>query len=317
MVIDTTELKLGSLSTWVTSARGSDREGVSVDIRMGAPMAGQPKVSKALTALAMSSFNLKEGSKQPAQLDTVKLADLDFTPYDGTEGHYRFTCVTVTPAARGKDAQVDMIIELVRPDQVAFKTWSQLDRDRKLALENAFAKLGFVKAEPRLEDKDPVETWLPDQWGQVLQALEKIPKEALGAVPGVRWVRGHGDKGPTGEGGHFDWDSAGTRKLTLYDGAFKGSDEGLIALIAHELGHALSAKPQTEKKGGTVASSAAWKAAVRADGGKAITDYGTKDPEEAYADAYSMFVTEPETMKVLRPKQFEFFTTNPTGQAPP
>jgi hypothetical protein len=224
--------------------------------------------------------------------------------------------VTVTPKARGKDAKVDMIIELVHEAPADFKTWSQLDRGRKLALENAFAKLGFVKAEPSFSDAESVEQWLPDQWGQVLQALEKIPKEALGAVPGVRWVRGHGDKGPTGEGGHFAWDSSGTRKLTLYDGAFKGSDEGLIALIAHELGHALSSKPQTEKKGGTVANSAAWKAAVRADGGKAITDYGAKDPEEAYADAYSMYVTERETMKVLRPKQFEFFEQNPTGQAP-
>ena len=80
--------------------------------------------------------------------------------------------------------------------------------------------------------------------------------------------------------------------LTLDDGAFKGSDEGLVALIARRAGHALSAKPQTEKKGaGTVAAGAAWKAAVTADGGKALTDYGKKDPEEAYADAYSMFLT--------------------------
>jgi len=95
-----------------------------------------------------------------------------------------------------------------------------------------------------------------------------------------------------------------------------GSDEGVVALIAHELGHALSSKPQTEKKGGTVANSAAWKAAVAADGGKALTSYGAQDPEESYADAYSMFLTERETMRILRPKQFEFFTKNPSGQAP-
>jgi hypothetical protein len=152
----------------------------------------------------------------------------------------------------------------------------------------------------------------------VLQALERIPDAALAAVPGVRWVRGHGDKGRTGESGYFARDGKGSRTLTLYDGAFKGNDEVLVALIAHELGHALSAKPPTEKKGaGTVASSAAWKKAVADDGGKPITDYGKKDAEENYADAYSMFVTEPETMRVLRPKLFEFFTKNPTGQVPP
>jgi hypothetical protein len=151
----------------------------------------------------------------------------------------------------------------------------------------------------------------------VLQALELIPDPALAAVPDIRWVRGHGDKGPTGEAGYFAWDAQGSRTLTLYDGAFKGSDESLVALIAHELGHALSSKPQSEKKGGTVANSAAWKAAVTADGGKALTDYGKKDAEELYADAYSMFLTEPETMRVLRPKQFEFFTKNPSGQPAP
>jgi hypothetical protein len=317
MIIDTTEMKVGAVKDWVTSARGSDRKGLSVDIRIAEPMASQPKVNKALTAMAMAFFNLREGIKKAAQLDTVKLVDVDFSPFGGADGHFRFTCVTAKPAGRGTDAQVDMIIELVHDAPADFTPWSQLDRTRKLALENAFSKHGFVKAEPTFTDAESVEQWLPEQWGQVLQALEKIPKDALGAVPGVRWVRGHGDKGPTGEGGHFDWDSKGTRKLTLYDGAFKGSDEGLVALIAHELGHALSAKPQTEKKGGTVANSTAWKAAVRADGGKAITDYGTTDPEESYADAYSMFVTEPETMKVLRPKQFEFFTKNPSGQPAP
>lgn len=317
MIIDTTEMTVGNLGNWVTAARGSDRTGFSVDIRIGAPMAGQPKVNRALTAMAMAFFNLRDGSKPRALVDQVKLVDIDFSSFGGDDGHFRFTSVTVTPAARGKDAQVDVIVELVHKAPADFKPFSQLDRDRRLALENRFSGFGFVKAEPGLGDKDPVETWLPEQWAQVLQALERIPDPALSAVPGVRWVRGHGNKGPTGESGYFAWDRTGTQTLTLYDGAFKGSDEGLVALIAHELGHALSAKPQTAQKGGSVASSAAWKAAVQADGGRAITDYGAKDAEEAYADAYSMFVTEPETMKVLRPRQFAFFTANPTGQAPP
>lgn len=314
MIIDTGEMTVGGLDKWVKSSRGSDRSGLAVDVRIAEPMASQPKVSKALTAIAMSFFNLRDGIKKAALLDTVKLVDLDFSSYGGVAGHYRFTCVTAKPAAGGKDAEVDMIIELVRPERDAFKTWADLGRDRRLALENRFAGFGFAKAGPQLGDTDPVMDWLDDQWAQVLQALERIPEPALKAVPGVRWRRGRGDKGPTGEAGHFDWDGKGTRLLTLYDGAFKGSDEGLVALIAHELGHALSAKPKTEKKGGTIANSAAWKQAVAADGGKPITDYGAKDAEENYADAYSMFVSEPETMRVLRPKLFEFFTKHPSGQ---
>ena len=314
MAIDTTELTLGGVEKWVKSDRGTDRKGLSVDIRLAEPMASQPAVAKALKAIAMSSFNLRDGIKKAAQLDTVKFADLDFSSHGGVAGHFRFTCVTVKPATAGKDAEAAMIIELVHPQRAAFKTWGQLDRTRRDALVARFDKFGFLKAEPRLEDTQPVMTWLDDQWAQVLQALERIPDAALAAVPNIRWVRGRGDKGPTGEGGHFAWDTKGTRTLSLYDGPFKGSDEGLVSLIAHELGHALSAKPPTEKKGGSVANSAAWKAAVTADGGKAITGYGATDAEEGYAEAYSMFLTEPETMKVLRPKMYEFFTKHPAGQ---
>jgi len=317
MIIDTSEMKIGGLKQWVTAERGADRKGYTVDLRIAEPMASQPKVNQALRAIAMGIFNLRDGIKKAPMLDTVMFADLDFSPYGGAAGHYRFTCVTAKPAAGGKDAQVDMIIELVRPERAGFKNWKQLDRDRRDALENRFANLGFVKGEPSLDDTDPIMQWLEDQWAHVLQALELVPEAALKALPGIRWLRGRGDKGPTGEFGHFHWDGKGTRKLTLYDGAFKGSEGGLVALIAHELGHGLSAKVPTDKgAGGTVASSAAWKKAVADDGGKPITDYGKTDAEENYADAYSMFVTEPETMRVLRPKLFEFFTKNPTGQVP-
>ena len=161
-----------------------------------------------------------------------------------------------------------------------------------------------------------VDTWLEDQWARVLQALEAIPEDTLAAVPGIDWVRGHGNRAGGGEEGHFGYDpNKKTRTLMLYDGAFS-SDDGLVALVAHEIGHALSYKPPSEKKGAaSVASSKAFKDAAAADG-KPITAYGGTDAEEAYAEAYSMFISERETMKVLRPKLFEFFTNNPSG-APP
>jgi hypothetical protein len=319
MIIDTTEVGLGKLDSWVVADRGTDRKGLAVDIRIAEPMASQPKVHKALSAIAMQTFNLRDDSKPAAQLDTVRLMDLDFSAHGGSAGHYRFTCVAAKQASKGKTTPVDMIIELVRPARAGFKDWAGLDRARRTALENRFDKFSFVKAKPELLDTDPVDEWQADQWAKVLQALERIPDAALSAVPGVRWVRGHGDraKTPMREEGYFAWDAKGNRTLTLWDGAFKGSDDYLVGLVAHELGHALSAKPPTENKGKTVATSDAWKTAVAADGGKPITDYGGTNPEENYADAYSMFVTEPETMRVLRPKLFEFFTNNPSGQPPP
>jgi hypothetical protein len=80
----------------------------------------------------------------------------------------------------------------------ACKTWGRLDRARRDALVARFDKFGFLKAEPRLEDTQPVMTWLDDQWAQVLQALGRIPDAALAAVPDIRWgarSRGQGSDG--------------------------------------------------------------------------------------------------------------------------
>jgi hypothetical protein len=38
-----------------------------------------------------------------------------------------------------------------------FKGWSELDRDRRTALENRFTKFGSTKAEPQITDPDPVD----------------------------------------------------------------------------------------------------------------------------------------------------------------
>ena len=102
MIIDTTEMKVGAIKEWVAAARGEDRPGYSVDIRIADPMASQPQVRKALTAMAMAFFNLRKGITRAALVDQVKLLDLDFSSFGGTDGHYCFTCVIATPAAGGK-----------------------------------------------------------------------------------------------------------------------------------------------------------------------------------------------------------------------
>jgi hypothetical protein len=321
ITIDTTAMTIGSVANWVTASRGTEREGIAVDIRFPGPMAkpgasadAEKKVTTALSAMGMATFNLRAGSRGPAKLDVVSFADLDFTPYGGLEGHYRFTCVTRKQRKGKQDAEVDLIIELVRAVRPAFKQWKDLGRDRRAALEARFSKFGFRKAEPTMERV--VDTWLEDQWARVLQALEVIPEDTLAAVPGIEWVRGHGKLGPTGEGGHFSNDpNKKTRTLMLFDDAFS-SDDGLVALMAHELGHALSFKPSFEKPGtASVASTKAFQDAAKADG-KPITSYGATHLEEQYAESYSMFISEPETMKLLRPKLFEFFTKYPGGAKP-
>jgi len=45
----------------------------------------EKKVTTALSAMGMATFNLRAGSRGPAKLDVVSFADLDFTPYGGLE----------------------------------------------------------------------------------------------------------------------------------------------------------------------------------------------------------------------------------------
>jgi hypothetical protein len=47
--------------------------------------------------------------------------------------------------------------------------------------------------------------------------------------------------------------------------------------------------------------------AVKADGGKEVTNYAATDWMESYAESYSLFVTDPERLKALRPKVYEYF----------
>jgi hypothetical protein len=55
---------------------------------------------------------------------------------------------------------------------------------------------------------------------------------------------------------------------------------------------------------GTAAKGNAFREAAVKDAGKAVTKYGEQDWQEAYAEAYSLFITSPETLKALRPNVY-------------
>jgi len=316
--ISTDAMVTGSLGPWFKGARGTDRDEVSVSIRfpgaMAAPKADEAtekKIRTGLSAIAMAFFRLRTIDTAPPLLDVVSFAELDLTDFGGVDGSYRFTCVTRTPKKGKNPAAVDMIIERIGPARQAFKPWSALDAQRRSDLEARFAGAGYTQAQSVLGGP-VVDTWTKDQFGNVLQALEAIPEATLRAVPDIVWERAHKRVGPNGEGGYFEFDpNKKTRHLTIYDDAFR-SDNGLVELIAHEIGHALSYKPPSEKAGAAVAETKAFQDAAKADG-RAITDYAKQDWHEHYAEAYAMFISQRETMRILRPALFAWFTNNPTG----
>jgi hypothetical protein len=272
-----------------------------------------PKVEKklrdGLASIAVAAFKLQSGSKGEPAVDLVRFRDLDLTPWGGKDGRYRFTSVarkTVTKGGSQSPSEVDVIVELMGPRRGELKPWKSLSADRRLDLQNRFALAGYTQAQPTLTTT--VDTWTDDQFGMVLQALEYVPESMLRTVPGIVWERGHGKVGPNGEGGYFNYHGNPLeRRLVIYDDAF-GSDDALIKLIAHEMGHAISDKPPSEKAGASALSQSAGFQKAANDDGKPITGYAKKNWEEHYAEAYSMFIAEPDTMKALRPKLFAWFT---------
>ena len=56
---------------------------------------------------------------------------------------------------------------------------------------------------------------------------------------------------------------------------------------------------------GTAASGNKFREAMAKDGGKAVTAYGDQDFQEAFAEAYSLYITSPSTLKSLRPNVFD------------
>jgi Domain of unknown function (DUF4157) len=65
-------------------------------------------------------------------------------------------------------------------------------------------------------------------------------------------------------------------------------------------------KPDFEDVVGSDVKGVKFREAMKKDGGKAVTAYGAKGFHEAFAEAYSLFITSPETLKSLRPNVYDY-----------
>jgi hypothetical protein len=340
LVLDEDTVSISGRARLFKNDRLPARPGIGVDVRFGGPMAKdktkEDAVQKGLGSMALVMFGLdgevprkkgdedyetgsKPGKRRPPTTDLVHIVDLDLTEYGGQEGHYRFAAVAEKGAPDEPKAVV-IVVELIGPRRKALD--GTLDSKRKGDLDKRFAGFGFVKKSPNaggsvFDAPDDTMPWLDDQWAKVLQALGLIPDAMLAGVAGIAWQRGHGAKGPAGEGGQFMTKTGllpgdkPERVLTLYDDAFR-SDDALISIVAHEIGHGVSEKPLEPKGGAALSASADFQRAARADGGKAITTYGKKSWEEHYAEGYAKFIAEPATLKAMRPNEFAWFEKQQT-----
>jgi hypothetical protein len=342
ITIDKDTVSIPGRAWYFKNPRLSARPGFWVETRFGSKMAATPddEKEKALRAglgsVGMIMFGLNadppkdpkskdeqmpgaeaRGPRRPPSTDLTRIEEMDLTAFGGQDGRYRFTAVV---RASAQKTEVDLIVEFLGARRPAFKDWDQLGPKRQKDLEGLFKRLGYKRAQD--EPDAVVDKWSPDQWGRVLQALESVPEDMLRGVTGIVWERGHSPAGATKESGHYDTKTglkkgdSPDRRLQIYDVAFK-SDAALIEVVAHEIGHAISTKP-TETGGTAIADVAAdYQKAAQADGPHAITKYGDTNWSEHYAEAYAMFITEPATLKLLRPNVFAWFEKQRAAAAPP
>jgi Domain of unknown function (DUF4157) len=90
--------------------------------------------------------------------------------------------------------------------------------------------------------------------------------------------------------------------------AQKDAEKGLVDARSRS-GTRTIKKPDgtfTEEIGKAAKGNAFREAAVK-DGGKAVSKYGETDWQEAYAEAYSLYVTSPDTLRAVRPNVFAHF----------
>jgi hypothetical protein len=322
----------GSLDDhFAPGAGGHSRDGLGVSVRFAegdlAAKKGDDKseqrLMKGLRSIAVTIFGLHDKSKGAPRVDVVQFLDLPLSRFGGQDAHYRFASVVRKFSGSGAartPTDVDVTVEMLHPRRPPLETWSTLPADRKTALRKHFDGFGYSPKHPGIETSDLLD-WDEDRLGKVMQALEVIPDDMLGGVRDIVWLRAMAKLGPKGEAGEYGWSGGKppVRTIRLYQDAFS-SDQELIELIAHEVGHGISARPMEGGSGGTaLAASSSYRAAANLDGGLqgAVTVYGRTDWDEHYAEAYSKFLSEPETFEVLRPNLFKWFKAQRDKAKPP
>ena len=110
----------------------------------------------------------------------------------------------------------------------------------------------------------------------------------------------------------YAWDNPEQKKeIDAVLKAQKDADAGVLSARSRSGSRTIKKPDGTfEDQIGTAAKGNAFREAAVKDGGKAVSAYGDTDWQEAYAEAYSLYVTSPDTLKALRPNVFAYLDKN-------
>jgi hypothetical protein len=277
-------------------ARFDPRTGFEVSFNFSANVAPDPEhrdlIEIGLAGVARALFNLTSTDKDPVKKGSTSILTLSLARFGGHDGRYRFTSI-----AGAKAGEIQVLVEYLGAAPAPLSNWDGLGAKGQERLTERFAKFGFSWGDGDV-------AWSYDKKAQVMQALGLIPDAVLNEVSGITWERRRAQTGPIGEAGEY---LEPDRKILLYTSAFS-DDWTVIELVAHELGHGLSHRPWERKHS---AKSHEDEPDYRAAAGpltKAPTEYGRKSYTEDFAEGFALFIHEPDTLKLLRPELFEYFT---------
>jgi hypothetical protein len=262
----------------------------------------QSVIETGLMNIARALFNLASSSTKAVKTGTTSILNFDLARFGGRDGRYRFTSV-----AGNKSNQVEILIEYLGAAPAPLNSWDALGPKGQKKLAERFARFGFTWGDGDVG-------WSYDKQAQVMQALALIPDAVLNEVSGISWERGRASAGPDGEGGEYT--GGRERKVVLYTSAF-ADDYGLIELVAHELGHGLGYRPQERRPSDKTHQDEPEFRKAAGPLAKAPTEYGRKAWKEDFAEAFALFIEEPDTLKLLRPDMFAYFTKLVAGLPAP
>jgi len=252
-----------------------------------------------------------QGAAMAFRANTTMQVALNLNKHGGVDGVWRFTRLARVPPAKGQE----ILIEFLGAAAPAATAAGAKAREDRLTALGFTINSGFA----------------PDERAGILEAVSLVPDAALSRLKRLAFSRSRSTPRRPGETAHYD---PNTHTILVYDDAFPASalrhkvstgftTQGVRSIV-HELGHAVDYTPRrlglAQSKPVVEATESgryidvtkpdvkgAYAQAVAKDGGKAVTAYGQTDLIEGYAEAFSLYFSDPQLLKLLRPNVFAYF----------
>ncbi|HEY2993290.1 MAG TPA: hypothetical protein VGM22_10775 [Methylomirabilota bacterium] len=236
--------------------------------------------------------------------------------------HLRNFAAGIQEGLKGRSAVVSLALDLqpVGGDRAVFRFvfLEGLEQAGRCRREILITRLAPAPGADPAGPAAPADARLDGGWSDgeralLHTALSRLPNAARPAIADVKFVRTSATPRPANAAGQYNPRS---HTILLYDSAFErswtrfGSAAGRITdtafmSIVHEVGHALD-RPVLQS-GRFSSATGGFRAAAARDGAVPITDYAGTDLVEHFAEAFALYVLDPQLLEQLRPAISAYF----------